>query len=103
MGSEDSASPAGIVLQDILSFSTVLARVAGVAENYSELIKGHDLISFTVEMVQNLMKLVSLRGRKRGGGRGGERLFYSLSNVCRSQCHSLMSPSTLCFSASPAV
>ena len=64
MGSEDPASPAGTVLQDILSLSTVLARVAGVAENYSELIKGHDLISFTVEMVQNLMKLV------REGGEG---------------------------------
>ena len=63
LGSEDPASPAGIVLQDILSLSTVLARVAGVAENYSELIKGHDLISFTVEMVQNLMKLVREKGR----------------------------------------
>ena len=73
VGSEDHASPAGIVLQDILSLSTVLARVAGVAENYSELIKGHDLISFTVEMVQNLMKLVRERGKERGREREGER------------------------------
>ena len=73
-GSEDPASPAGIVLQDILSLSTVLARVAGVAENYSELIKGHDLISFTVEMVQNLMKLVrEEEGGRQGRGRERER------------------------------
>jgi hypothetical protein len=107
MGSEDRASPAGIVLQDILSLSTVLARVAGVAENYCELIKGHDLISFTLEMVQNLMKLVREREGRRERGREGRRqrekvlisvfIFYRSYHLC------LMSPLTLYFSALPAV
>ena len=88
--SEDHSSPAGIVLQDILSLSTVLARVAGVAENYSELVKGHDLISFTVEMVQNLMKLVREkreieieRERDREGGRLFVFSFQFLYNIIR--------------------
>ena len=72
MGSDDPVSPAGTVLQDILSLSTLLARVTGVPENYSELIKGHDLISFTVEMVQNLMKQVK-RKKKRERERERER------------------------------
>ena len=67
----ECSSRAGLVLQETLSLSTVLARVAGVSENYSELQKGHDLISFTVEMVQNLLKLVSGEtGSKRGKERG---------------------------------
>ena len=63
---EKSSSPAGCVLRDTVALATVLARVASISENYSELKKCHDLISFTVEMVQNLLKLVS---RKEGGER----------------------------------
>ena len=64
VGKEEPSSPAGEVLKDTLSLATVLARVASVSENYSELKRCHDLISFTVEMVQNLLKLV----REREGG-----------------------------------
>ena len=56
------------VLQDILTVSTVLARVAGVSQNSSELMKGHNLIPFIIKMVQNLIKLV-----RKGEGREGER------------------------------
>ena len=66
-GGGGDSSEIGRVLQDTLSLSKVLARVAGISENYGELKKGHDLISFTVEMVQNLLKLV--RKRREGGGK----------------------------------
>ena len=72
--STDLSSSIGCALQNTLSLSTVLARVAGVSENYKELKKGHDLISFTVEMVQNLLKLVRREGEREGGrGREGGR------------------------------
>ena len=94
VGSDDSASPAGIVLQDILSLSTVLARVAGVSENYSELIKGHDLISFTIEMVQNLMKLVREGERERERERERENINIILFSFQSLQISSSLSDVT---------
>ena len=75
-GGGGDSSEVGRVLRETLSLSKVLARVAGISENYGELKKGHDLISFTVEMVQNLLKLVREMERREGRERerkGGER------------------------------